>query len=147
MVGPNVFGAVDSGDSAQATGVTRLAEPERDGPRGDSEATAAPKSDVEPKPDVEPKSDGEERAVPDRGADADRDAIADRIRDRGERVRRRELETALVRLRASGEVTPAERRVLAALSARITDRLVERWASRLDDDEVDPEAALALLSE
>jgi glutamyl-tRNA reductase len=74
-------------------------------------------------------------------------STADRIRDRGERVRRRELDTALRRLRERGEVSPAERRILATLAARLADALVEQWAAKLDDGEVDPETALALLAE
>ncbi|NHN60266.1 MULTISPECIES: hypothetical protein [Halorussus] len=83
-------------------------------------------------------------------ADPDSDseaAAADRLRDRAERVRRRELDTAVNRLAADGEVTAAERQALAALAANITDALVEQWASRLTGDEVDAEAVLALLSE
>ncbi|UPV75363.1 hypothetical protein M0R89_04675 [Halorussus limi] len=80
-------------------------------------------------------------------SDLDSSDAADRIRARGERVRRRELDTALARLRDRGEVTPAQRRVLAALADRLTDALVERWASKLADGEVDPETALSLLAE
>ncbi|WP_170977256.1 hypothetical protein [Halorussus salinisoli] len=80
-------------------------------------------------------------------ADPDPEAVANQIRDRAERVRRRELETALGRLEASGEVTPAERRAVASLSASITDALVERWASNLVAGEMDAEAALDLLAE
>ncbi|MFC4450902.1 hypothetical protein [Halorussus aquaticus] len=79
------------------------------------------------------------------GGEKERREVADRLRDRAERVRRRELETALGRLEATGEVTPAERRAVASLSASITDALVERWASNLD--EVDADAALGLFAD
>lgn len=101
------------------------------------------------------KSESDRSGGPNAGGDADHDAqdiadpeeIADRIRDRSEQVRRRELETALERLRASGDVTPAECRTLTVLSARLTDALVERWASKLTDDGVDPTVALELLAD
>lgn len=82
------------------------------------------------------------------GADVERpEAVAARLRRQGERVRRRELETALQRLEAHGEVTPAERRVVARLAARLTGSLVESWAEKLDAEDVDPDDALALLAE
>lgn len=104
---------------------------------------------------LESKSD---RVSADAGRDGGRDAdfgaqnrtgsekIADRIRDRSERIRRRELEIALGRLRASGEVTPEESRAIALLSARLTDALVERWTRKLAEDGVDSQVALELLA-
>ncbi len=89
-----------------------------------------------------------EKADSDTKSDPSAEEVADRIRDRAEEVRRRELETALGRLRESGEVTPAERRILAVLSVRLADALVEEWATSVaDESEVDPETALALVSE
>ncbi|NEU55529.1 hypothetical protein [Halorussus sp. MSC15.2] len=102
--------------------MTRLAEPNAD--RGETTDAGGGRT---------PSGEAEEREV------------AERIRDRAERVRRRELETALGRLETCGEVTPAERRAVASLSASITDALVERWASNLD--EADADAALALFAE
>lgn len=90
-----------------------------------------------------------EKADADSKPDSTAGAVADRIRNRAEAVRQQELETALGRLRESGELTPAERRVVALLSVRLTDALVKGWAKKVADEEgeVDPEVALALVSE
>ncbi|WP_435176742.1 hypothetical protein [Halorussus sp. AFM4] len=97
--------------------------------------------------------DGDETARgPQRDAASDPDsdseaAVAEQLRDRAERVRRRELDTALSRLAVDGEVTPAEREAAAALAAGVTDALVERWISRLADSAADPEIARSLFAE
>ncbi|WP_276299320.1 hypothetical protein [Halorussus lipolyticus] len=120
-VGPNTFGTVDSADRDQPTGVSQVATLD---------------------------TSRKEKADSDTKSDPSAEEVADRIRDRAEEVRRRELETALGRLRESGEVTPAERRILAVLSVRLADALVEEWATSVaDESEVDPETALALVSE
>ncbi|UPW01420.1 hypothetical protein M0R88_04785 [Halorussus gelatinilyticus] len=82
-----------------------------------------------------------------RGGDAGASAAAERVRARGRRVRRRELDTALRRLDERGDLSRDERRVLERLAARLTDAMVEQWASKLADGEVDSETALGLLTE
>ncbi|WP_368408667.1 hypothetical protein [Halorussus salilacus] len=86
-------------------------------------------------------------AETDRSPETDPDAAVARLRARGERARRRELDAALGTLDARGELTPAERALVARLSARITDALVERWVAALDERDADPETALDLLTE
>ncbi|WP_433627648.1 hypothetical protein [Halomicrococcus sp. NG-SE-24] len=83
---------------------------------------------------------------------ADEDAldtreVADLVRDRAERIRRRELQTALRRLETCGQVAPEDRQTVSRLSARITDALVERWVANLADDGVDHAVALELLAD
>jgi len=74
----------------------------------------------------------------------DPEAVADRIRERGERVRRRELAAALDRL-DDGALSAAQREALARLSARLADALVEQWASTVAEERVDPGVARDLL--
>lgn len=138
--------------------MTELAEPDRGGAVADDRTSAAADEDrrADAERDPEATTNSETGTTPE--PETNSEAVAARVRDRGERVRRRELETALRRLTAAadGEVTPARRRVLSRLSTRITDALVEQWAANLDDaanagaadaEAVDADAALALLTE
>jgi len=72
-------------------------------------------------------------------------AVADRIRERGERVRERELAAALDRIETAGELSAAQREAVARLSARLAGALVEQWASTVAEERVDPEVACDLL--
>jgi glutamyl-tRNA reductase len=101
---------------------------------------------------VAPDDSGSSRSASGSGsgfsADSDATTVESRIRDRAERVRRREVETALDRLATGdGKVTPAERRIVTELSASLTDALVESWTANLDGEAVDPEMALELLTD
>jgi hypothetical protein len=121
--------------------VTELVDPETDPERESGED-----SDSGSRSDPEPMSrrESESESSPDcKGCET----VVARIRDRGERVRRRELETDLRRLEARGEVTAAERRVVADLAADLADSLVERWVAGVTDGDADPDDALALLDE
>lgn len=134
-------GRTRSGQATRASGsnhrgVTGLLE------RGPGDAERLPAREGE-----SPTPGGDSPAETDRSPGTDPDAAVARLRARGERVRRRELDAALEKLDARGELTPAERALVARLSARITDALVERWASRLASGEADPETALDLLTE
>jgi glutamyl-tRNA reductase len=109
--------------------VTELANPEA-------------KSNRKPKRDQTAESD--QKSV----ADGERvEAIVARLRDREERVRRRKLETAFRRLESRGEMTDAERRIVADLAADLANSLVERWVAGLTEDGVASDDALALLDE
>lgn len=72
---------------------------------------------------------------------------ADQVRNQSERIRRRELETALRRLNTHGEMTFDDRQMITQLSIRITDAVVESWVSKLTDDGVDSEIARELILE
>lgn len=74
-------------------------------------------------------------------------ATAERLRNRAERIRRQQLDTAIGRLEAHGNVSPEVRRTVARLSTRITDAIVEEWVSELADDGVDTTTAAELLVE
>lgn len=113
------------------------------------DAESATTEESGPDLDAERVGDAPDRAesdAPDR-AESDTSAAAERVRARGRRVRRRELDTALARLREEGDLSREERRAVALLAARLADALVEEWATKLADGEVDPETALALLGE
>ncbi|WP_157971608.1 hypothetical protein [Halorussus litoreus] len=104
---------------------------------------------------VEPRGETatESPEISESGADADTDAKLDsesvvaEIRNRAERVRRRELDAALGKLEAREEITPEQRRAVVELSAAIAGVLVEQWTGPLRDSAVDPEIALDLLTE
>ena len=122
---------------------------EESGPDPDTERVGDPPNPAESNtPDCAELDalDCTESNAPDR-AESDTSAAAERVRARGRRVRRRELDTALARLREEGDLSREERRVVALLAARLADALVEEWAGKLADGEVEPETALALLIE
>ena len=87
----------------------------------------------------------EPRANP--NSESNADPVAAEIRERAERVRRRELDDALARLEARGELAPEQRRVMAALSADVAGALVDRWTTALGDELTDAEAVRDLLVE
>lgn len=86
---------------------------------------------------VEPRAD----------ATSDADSAEAEIRNRVERVRRRELDDALARLESRGGLAPEQRRVVAALSADLADALADRWTAALGDDATDAEVVRELLVE
>lgn len=135
MTGPaNTFGVAVSDSETKSVAVTDLAV-ELD--PADSGTTLAESNSGATPAESDPSAD-------DSGA---AEAVATRLREHGERVCQQELDTALDRLAANGDLTPEERRTLTRLSASITDALVERWVARLHAAEVDEDAALALFSE
>ena len=81
------------------------------------------------------------------GVASDADSAEAEIRNRAERVRRRELRDALARLESRGGLAPEQRRVVAALSADLADALVDRWTAALGDETTDAEAVRDLLVE
>jgi len=52
------------------------------------------------------------------------DTTRRRLRTRSERIRRRELDEALSRLDARGDLTDEQRAIVRQLSVRITDRII-----------------------
>ncbi|WP_132056821.1 hypothetical protein [Halorussus amylolyticus] len=98
--------------------------------------------------DSESVTEVAEREPPESDDSPDPEPAVAHLRERGERVARRELDTALARLAASGEVTPAERAAVARLADDLANTLIEEWASNLADAErTDIETALDLLLE
>lgn len=61
-----------------------------------------------------------------------RDDDAVRLRHRGERIRRREVERALRRLDSRGELTDRKRAAVEALGERLVERLLALPESELD---------------
>ncbi len=90
---------------------------------------------------------GDAGTVANADARPDSDPAVAEIRERVERVRRRELDDALGRLEARGEVTPEQRRIVAALSASVAGALADRWTAALGDEATDAEAVRDLLVE
>ena len=77
------------------------------------------------------------------------DAAVERVRDRAAAIRDRELETALAKLDARGDLSPAEREAVARLADRLVDGLLAAPERRLRaaadrDDAETVEAALEL---
>lgn len=91
---------------------------------------------------VESETVGTADSDPDRTTDPQ--TVAVRLREYGEYVRRRELDTALDRLAANGDLNPEQRAALVRLSTRISDALVDGWVARLVADEVDEATVLEL---
>lgn len=78
----------------------------------------------------------------------DAKAAIDRIERRGERIRRRELETAIDRLEAHGDLTPGQRAAVEELSTGLVDELlaVPRDAIQRADGEESLAVALRLFA-
>jgi len=76
------------------------------------------------------------------------DRTTARIRQQAETVRREELQTALDRLEATGDLTDDQRAAVEALSVRLVDRLLAVPERRLDaaDDAETLETAIALFA-
>jgi len=94
-------GRVDSRDRVDATGsIARMTESDPTDPTG---------SDV---------SDGADDEMP------DADAAAARIHDRAAEIREREVETALTKLDAQGDLSPADEAAVEAVADRLVERLI-----------------------
>jgi len=72
---------------------------------------------------------------------ADAAAAADAIRGRAAAIRDRELETAIARLEAAGDLTPAQRVAVEAMATRLTAALLGPPTTALEG--ADPHVARA----
>jgi len=75
-------------------------------------------------------------------AETERAALARRIRARGEEIRREELDRALSKLDAEGDLTPAQRRAVEEMTENVVDALLETPTAAIERAE-DPETLAA----
>jgi hypothetical protein len=129
-------GRTRSGQATRTTGANRSTVTDAVEARSTSHRTQS---------DDAVERDPGERGAFDPDDHPDAEAVADRIRERGERVRQRELADALDRLDAAEELSASQREMVARLSARLADALVEQWASTVAEERVDPGVARDLL--
>ena len=77
-----------------------------------------------------------------RAAGTQRAALARRIRARGEEIRREELQQALSKLEATGDLTPAQRVALERMTENVVSALLETPTEAIRRAE-DPETLAA----